>query len=134
MNQHREIFNQLLTKFGYSAKQVCAWSGLHESRLSRFRTGRLDLEAGEFFRLVESLPQEAQDFFWSQKKLKSLSLKELIATAALDEIVAADLLNAIASSLRASNSGNFTAPLRGKSSEASALSRFSSSWDAVPPS
>jgi hypothetical protein len=63
---------------------------------------------------VESLPQEAQDFFWSQKKLKSLSLKELIATAALDEIVAADLLNAIASSLRASNSGNFTAPLRDK--------------------
>ncbi|HEY9748565.1 MAG TPA: hypothetical protein V6C63_07795 [Allocoleopsis sp.] len=106
MNQHREIFNQLLTKFGYSAKQVSVWSGLHVSRLSRFRTGKLDLEAGEFFHTLESLPQEAQDYFWSQKQLKSLSIKELIATATFDEIVAADLLNAIASSLRANNSNN----------------------------
>ena len=110
MNQHREIFNKLLRKFGYSAKQVCAWSNLHESRLSRFRTGKLDLEAGEFFGLLESLPQEAQEFFWSQKKLKSLSMKEIIATATFDEMVAADILNAIASSLRASNANNSTDP------------------------
>ena len=115
MNQHREIFNQLLTKFGYSAKQVSAWSGLHESRLSRFRTGKLDLEAGEFFHTLESLPQEAQDYFWSQKKLKDYSskelmavAKELIATVAVDEVAIAELLSTIASSLRVSSSSNFT--------------------------
>jgi hypothetical protein len=48
MSQHREIFNQLLLAFDYSAKQVSEWTGIHESRLSRFRTGKLDLSAGEF--------------------------------------------------------------------------------------
>lgn len=117
MSQHREIFNQLLVEFGYQAKQVCVWSGLHESRLSRFRKGKLDLEAGEFFQLLESLPQEAQDYFWSQKKLrevsiKELPIKELIAAVALDESAIAELLSAIASNLRANNSSNFSNTLR----------------------
>jgi hypothetical protein len=117
MSQHREIFNQLLVEFGYQAKQVCVWSGLHESRLSRFRKGKLDLEAGEFFQLLESLPQEAQDYFWSQKKLrevsiKELPIKELIAAVALDESAIAELLSAIASNLRANNSSNFSDTLR----------------------
>lgn len=115
MNQHREIFNQLMTVFGYSAKQVSAWSNVGESRLSRFRRSKLDLEAGEFFHMLESLPQEAQDYFWSQKKIKEYSskelmvvAKELIATVAADETAIAELLNTIASSLRSNNFSNFT--------------------------
>lgn len=64
MSQHREIFNQLLLAFGYSAKQVSAWTGIHESRLSRFRTSKLDLEAGEFFGLLAQMPKEFQNTFW----------------------------------------------------------------------
>ncbi len=64
MSQHREIFNQLLLAFDYSAKQVSAWTGIHESRLSRFRTGKLDLEAGEFFSLLAQMPKDFQDSFW----------------------------------------------------------------------
>lgn len=117
MSQHWEILNQLLVEFSYQAKQVCVWSGLHESRLSRFRKGKLDLEAGEFFQRLESLPQEAQDYFWSQKKLrevsiKELPIKELIAAVALDESAIAELLSAIASNLRANNSSNFSNTLR----------------------
>lgn len=110
--QHREIFNQLLTKFKYSAKQVSTWSSLGESRLSRFRTGKLDLEAGEFFHLLESLPQEAQDYFWIQKKLKETSIRELVAAVAVDENALAELLSAIALSLRANNSSSFSDTLR----------------------
>jgi hypothetical protein len=66
MSQHREIFNQLLLAFDYSAKQVSEWTGIHESRLSRFRTGKLDLSAGEFFTLLAQMPQDFQDGFWSK--------------------------------------------------------------------
>jgi predicted transcriptional regulator len=79
MNWHRELFNELLSHFGYSAKQVSAWSGVHESRLSRFRKGKLDLEAGEFFSLLESMPEEAQDYFWAQKKLQERSLEKMVS-------------------------------------------------------
>lgn len=79
MNWHRELFNDVLSRFRYSAKQVSIWSGVHESRLSRFRNGKLDLEAGEFFHLLESMPQEAQDYFWTHKKLRESSLEQMVS-------------------------------------------------------
>lgn len=79
MNWHRELFNDVLSRFRYSAKQVSIWSGVHESRLSRFRNGKLDLEAGEFFHLLKSMPQEAQNYFWTHKKLQESSLEEMVS-------------------------------------------------------
>lgn len=102
--QHREIFNEVLLVFKYSAKQVCAWSGIGESRLSRFRTGKLDLEAGEFFHLVESLPEEARDYFWAKKLGKLPSIQEQVK--AMDFNNVADLLASISSKLKSSSELN----------------------------
>lgn len=86
MSQHREIFNQLLLAFDYSAKQVSAWTGIHESRLSRFRTGKLDLEAGEFFGLLAQMPKDFQDTFWTKIRDGESSWRTKILSATHSEV------------------------------------------------
>lgn len=86
MSQHREIFNQLLLAFDYSAKQVSAWTGVHQSRLSRFRTGKLDLEAGEFFSLLGCMPKEFQDNFWLKIRTEETSWRTRVLSASDNEI------------------------------------------------
>lgn len=86
MDQHRQIFNQLLLAFGYSAKEVSAKAGINESRLSRFRTGKLDLEAGEFFRLLECFPEEFQEQFWARLRHVNGGWRALILSASDDDI------------------------------------------------
>jgi len=94
---HRQTFNYLLSKFGYSAKQIGIWSGIHESRISRFRNGKLDLEAGELMQMLQSLPEEAQSYFWDHLLSKSLSPEHLIR--GMDDRQMAALLQAIATNL-----------------------------------
>lgn len=86
MSQHREIFNQLLLAFDYSAKQVSAWTGVHQSRLSRFRTGKLDLEAGEFFSLLACMPKDFQDTFWLKIRTEEMDWRVKILSASDNEI------------------------------------------------
>ncbi|BAY34619.1 hypothetical protein NIES2107_65240 [Nostoc carneum NIES-2107] len=86
MSQHREIFNQLLLAFDYSAKQVSAWTGIHESRLSRFRTNKLDLEAGEFFDLLAQMPKEFQDSFWLKIREGETSWRMRVLFASHSEV------------------------------------------------
>lgn len=64
MERHRQTFNQVMSHFKYSAKRVSEWSGIEPTKLSKFRRGRRDLEAGEFLSLISSLPYEAQKYFW----------------------------------------------------------------------
>ncbi len=94
---HRQTFNYMLSRFGYSAKQIAGWSGIHESRISRFRNGKLDLETGEFLQLLQSMPEEAQSCFWQHLLGKSLSLEQMIK--GMDECQLAALLHAIATNL-----------------------------------
>lgn len=86
MSQHREIFNQLLLAFDYSAKQVSEWTGIHESRLSRFRTSKLDLEAGEFFRLLAQMPKDFQDSFWMKLRDGDVSWRTMVLSASHSEV------------------------------------------------
>ncbi|HEY9598015.1 MAG TPA: hypothetical protein V6D33_10125 [Cyanophyceae cyanobacterium] len=120
MNQHREIFNEILLTFGYTAKQVCAWAAgrgleISESRLSRFRTSKLDLEAGEFFLIMESLPEEAQDYFWAKKLKKLPSLTEQVQAMDFDKV--ADVLESISSRLKSSKSSKLNVITEEKPSE-----------------
>lgn len=66
MSNHREIFNQLLTESGYSGRDASHLAGMNESRMSRFRNGKLDLEAGEFFQMLDQFPKEFRDKFWGK--------------------------------------------------------------------
>lgn len=67
-NKHRNIFNWVRTRkeFKYTNKQISAWSGFDESKLSRFFSGKRDLKAGEFFHLLDSMPENFQQLFWSR--------------------------------------------------------------------
>ena len=86
MDRHREIFNQLLLAFGYSAREVSSWTGINESRLSRFRTGKLDLEAGEFFGLLACCPTEFQERFWISFRNVDENWRSLILSAGPQDI------------------------------------------------
>ena len=67
--------------FDYSAKQISDWTGVHQSRLSRFRTGKLDLEAGEFFSLLACMPKEFQDAFWLRIRAEETTWRMRILSA-----------------------------------------------------
>lgn len=86
MGRHREIFNQLLLASGYSAREVSSWTGINESRLSRFRTGKLDLEAGEFFDLLACCPTEFQERFWINFRHVDEDWRSLILSAGPQDI------------------------------------------------
>lgn len=86
MANHREIFNQLLMASKYSAKEISARTGINESRLSRFRTGKLDLEAGEFFDLLACFPVEFQELFWAKFHCADNSWRSLVMSAAPQDI------------------------------------------------
>lgn len=64
MNRHQDIFRELFSASGYTAKQVSGWSGVHESTFSRFINGKSDMKAGEFFDLLACFPEEFQEQFW----------------------------------------------------------------------
>ena len=66
MSRHQEIFVELFKESKYSAKQISAWSGVHESTLSRFINNKTDMKAGDFFKLLASLPKDFQKQFWDR--------------------------------------------------------------------
>ncbi len=81
MGKHQEVFNELLTEFGYSGRDVSNLAGINESRISRFRNGKLDLEAGEFFYMLERFPKEFRDKFWAKFVVVRGSWRALIMSA-----------------------------------------------------
>lgn len=64
--RHRDIFNSVLGSrdFKFTNKQISAWCGYDQSKLSRFLSGKRDLKTAEFFHLLESMPEEFQKRFW----------------------------------------------------------------------
>jgi hypothetical protein len=86
LNQHREAFNRLLSSYGYSAKEVSEWSGIHVSRLSRFRTGKLDLGAGEFLSLLDCFPDEFQSRFWRELQVVKDDWRSRVLSASTEDI------------------------------------------------
>lgn len=107
-DRHQKIFNQLLSDFNYKATEVSEWTGLHVSRLSRFRNGKVDLEAGELFEMLAKMPPGFQTRFWSEFSGNKLpEIKDLVEQADFNQL--ADGLAVIARRLSAHTS-NFTDP------------------------
>jgi hypothetical protein len=107
-DRHREIFNQLLSDFNYKATEVSDWTGMHVSRISRFRNGKLDLEAGELFEMLAAMPQGFQSRFWCEFRGQELpNIKDVIEQADFQQL--ADGLTVLARRL-STKTGNFTDP------------------------
>lgn len=86
----REALFKTLDTFKITGKQLSANSGVTESQISSFRRGNRELELKNFEKLVEALPPDAYNYFWSQLALGRMSedhLYELImmATSQLKE-------------------------------------------------
>ncbi|MDJ0723847.1 MAG: hypothetical protein QNJ38_01900 [Prochloraceae cyanobacterium] len=94
-NKHRDIFNWVRTRkgFKYTNKQISAWSGFDESKLSRFFSGKRDLKAGEFFYLLESMPKSFQELFWSRYNPEKQKANLDVIIADMDVISLVDLVN-----------------------------------------
>jgi hypothetical protein len=83
---HRKAFNNLLVDFGYTAKEVALLSGMNESKISRFRNGKLDLEMGELLEILQKMPEDAQSYFWEHLLGRSIPLERLVQKMDHDQI------------------------------------------------
>lgn len=94
-NKHRDVFNWVrsLPQFKYQNKQIAQWAGFEETKLSRFFTGKRDLNSKEFFHLLESMPESFQEVFWTKYDSVKLEPSELqIIVDDLDLITLGELL------------------------------------------
>ncbi len=99
MNRHRDCFNQVLRleKFRIiTNKEISRITGFTESKLSRFLSGKQDLNTGEFFYLLESMPEDFQKSFWL-RFYPQFTLQDLIAD--MDAIALANLISSISAQL-----------------------------------
>lgn len=86
INRYREVFNELKSSvnFRYTNKQIAEFSDFETSKISRFLTGKRDLNAGEFFYLLESMPENFQQQFWHKLNFPQSPFYDL--NAALEEM------------------------------------------------
>jgi len=77
--RHREIINWVREQenFQYTNKEISSWTNFDESKLSRFFTGKRDFKAGDFFYLLECMPENFQEVFWSRYHPTNLEIIDL---------------------------------------------------------
>lgn len=70
-----------------STGEVSDWTGMDKSKISRFRAGKLDLGAGEFFDLLSCCPSDFQAAFWAEFRgaEKDKDLRSLLLSATPQE-------------------------------------------------
>lgn len=99
MERHIKVFNEILSEPEFcqvTNKQISALTGFGESKISRFLKGkpsggRIDLKAGEFFYLLEQMPQSFQERYW-ERMLKLQGIEKLAQWEHLDRTSRAKLL------------------------------------------
>ena len=74
ISKYALIFKKVNTnyKFNYSQRQICEFSGLQTSLLSRFLNGYSDISVVKFFELIQSMPELFQKEYWKELGLFSL--------------------------------------------------------------
>ena len=92
---HQKILIKAIQRSGLTAKEIATGTGVNISSLSRFLNGKQDLKAGDYFAVLNYLPETAQDFAKSCLSMdNSVSLKHLVMQASNSE--KAEVLLAIA--------------------------------------
>jgi hypothetical protein len=81
----REAFFLAVKEAKITGKELARLSGLSESQLSEFRTGKREITLTNFEQVVNSLPPDAYHRFWCQLAMGQMNqdqLCELITMAA----------------------------------------------------
>lgn len=99
IESHQKLFDEMLSRFGLSAKAIGEAAGVSEVMVSRFRRGKVDLGTAKFISLLVNVPQEAREWYLSQLLgvKPNASLRSLVLTASPQE--KAEVLKLIANCL-----------------------------------
>ncbi len=101
--QHLDIFINLFGEYNLTQKAIAAESDIEESKLSRFLRNGKDLRAGEFFRLLEAMPEKFQKEFWAKFRDEKIDLSHIVA--GLSNYEYAELLRLLADRYQFSEAG-----------------------------
>ena len=85
---HQKLFDEMLNRFGLSAKALAEVADVSEVMISRFRRGKVDLGAAKLLALLSNVPQEAREWYLSELLgvKPNTSLRALILSASEDDI------------------------------------------------
>lgn len=78
--QHAQIFKELLKEKKIAQTELAEISGMHQSKINRFVNGVIDLNAGEFFQLLDLMPADFQKAYWQRKLGIAVSVSESVNT------------------------------------------------------
>lgn len=102
---HQKILIKAIQRSGLTAKEISMGTGVSGSCLSRFINGKQDLKAGDYFAVLNYLPESDQDFVKSRLSMDAnVSLKHLVMQASNSE--KAEVLLAIAHLLQEDRTDN----------------------------
>lgn len=89
MANHQQILIDAVSRAiegGMTAKQIAAAAGIDNSVLSRFVNGKQDIKSGDYFSVLDSLPEKIRDSALSRLGASKISIVQLIETADEEEI------------------------------------------------
>ncbi len=83
---HQRILIRAIRESGLTVRQIADGAGVSESSLSRFVNGKQDLKAGDYFAVLNILPDSAKDAAKSCLSIDApISLKMLVVQASDEE-------------------------------------------------
>lgn len=63
---YREAFDETIKLFALKASEIADHSGVGENQISRFRSGKTDLQASNLEKVVNALPDNAKAYFYAR--------------------------------------------------------------------
>lgn len=97
MKNHQQVLIDAVNKAieeGMTARQIASDAGIDNSVLSRFMNGKQDIKAGDYFSILNVLPEDCKVSALGRLGIFEMSLAQLIQTASPKE--KAEMLQAIA--------------------------------------
>lgn len=94
MDKHQEILIAAIRDSGMTAREISTKAGVHESTLSKFLDGKTDLKAGNYFKILNVLPERCRVPALARIGVVELTPVQLIEAATPRE--KAEILQAIA--------------------------------------
>ena len=96
MESHQKLFDEMLTRFDISAKDLAEAANISEVMISRFRRGKADLGTTKFLAILATVPDEAKEWYVSRLlgAKPKVNLQSLVLEASPQE--KAEVLNALA--------------------------------------
>ncbi|RUS93789.1 hypothetical protein DSM106972_095480 [Dulcicalothrix desertica PCC 7102] len=108
MELHQKLFDEMMTRFNISGKELAMAIGISEGMLSRFRRGKADIGTSKFLSILGAVPEEAKNWYLSRllggTKPKTTNFRTWIESAPIEE--KAEALRVLAEVVAKTYAGN----------------------------